>query len=77
MGTNDIHGAFFPKEIEIPNPKDEIKKYKSGGLIYMGKSISILQENKLCKLSGNCRIIHRSARIDMYNYPDSPALTRM
>ena len=44
MGTNDIHGAFFPKEIEIPNPKDEIKKYKSGGLIYMGKYISILQE---------------------------------
>ena len=44
MGTNDIHGAFFPKEFEIPNTKNEEKKYKSGGLTYMGKYISILRK---------------------------------
>ncbi len=44
MGTNDIHGAFFPKDLEIKNSKNETIKYKSGGLTYMGKYISILRE---------------------------------
>ena len=45
MGTNDIHGAYFPKEITYPDLKEKKKKtYKSGGLTYMGKYISILRE---------------------------------
>ena len=39
MGTNDIHCAFFPKDLELQNSKNKIIKYKSGGLTYIGKYI--------------------------------------
>ena len=43
VGTNDIHGSFFPK---INNLKigDEILAYKTGGLEYIAKYINILRE---------------------------------
>ena len=38
MGINDIHCAFFPKDLELQNSKNKIIKYK-GGLTYIGKYI--------------------------------------
>ena len=39
MGTNDIHGAFFPQKVNINN-----NIYDYGGLIYMGNYITNLRE---------------------------------
>ena len=39
MGTNDIHGAFFPQKVNINNTT-----YDYGGLIYMGNYITNLRE---------------------------------
>jgi 2',3'-cyclic-nucleotide 2'-phosphodiesterase/3'-nucleotidase len=39
LGTNDIHGSYFPLDIKFKN-----FTYKSGGLDYLGKYISILRE---------------------------------
>ena len=41
LGTNDIHGAFFPLDIKF---RHNNFTYKSGGLEYLGKYISILRE---------------------------------
>ena len=41
MGTNDIHGAYFPQTIQIPGTE---KSYKSGGLQYLGNYINIMRE---------------------------------
>ena len=41
LGTNDIHGAFFPQFIQ--DPQTDIK-YSFGGLEYLGKYISILRK---------------------------------
>ena len=36
MSTNDIHGAFFHRDVD----SNESETYKSGGLMYIGKYIS-------------------------------------
>ena len=41
MGTNDIHGSYFPSEINLTSSNIT---YKSGGLQYMGKYINLLRE---------------------------------
>ncbi len=41
LGTNDIHGTYFPLEVKFRNNNFT---YKSGGLDYLGKYISILRE---------------------------------
>ena len=40
MSTNDVHGAFFHRDVDI----HESETYKSGGLIYIGKYISELRK---------------------------------
>ena len=39
LGTNDIHGSYFPLDNNIKN-----ETYKSGGLEYLGKYINILRD---------------------------------
>ena len=41
VGTNDIHGTVFPKEILNTRTNET---YKYGGLVYMGRLIEILQK---------------------------------
>ena len=41
LGTNDIHGSYFPLDIKF---RHKNFTYKSGGLDYLGKYISILRE---------------------------------
>ena len=41
LGTNDIHGAYFPSLINLTNLNIT---YYSGGLVYMGKYINLLRE---------------------------------
>lgn len=40
LGVNDIHGTYFPSETTIPSTGE---KYLTGGLDYLGKYISIMQ----------------------------------
>ena len=40
LHTNDIHGSFYPKKVQLPN--NEL--YSIGGLEYFGKYISIMKE---------------------------------
>ena len=41
LGTNDIHGAYFPSLVNLTNLNIT---YYSGGLVYMGKYINLLRE---------------------------------
>ena len=41
LGTNDIHGAYFPSLVNLSNLNIT---YYSGGLVYMGKYINLLRE---------------------------------
>ena len=41
LGTNDIHGAYFPSIVNLSNLNIT---YYSGGLVYMGKYINLLRE---------------------------------
>ena len=43
VGTDDIHGNFFPK-INIINIGNETLEYKTGGLEFVTKYINILRE---------------------------------
>lgn len=40
MGTNDLHGAAFPKELFR---KDKGEYYKYGGLVYLARLINIIR----------------------------------
>ena len=42
MGTNDIHGTFYPKFVSLNEQED---KYEVGGLSYLGKYISMMRED--------------------------------